>query len=225
MTQPNIPITGNSNKADSKVALLFANIVSYLCHPVFMPLIMAVVLTRLSPNSFAGVSEKQLGLWIISIGLTGVFFPIISIVMMKPLGFIASYHMPTAKERTIPLMTTMIFYFWVSQVFNRMPDTNVPLVLKVLLLGNFWGIVVIFIINIFTKISMHTSAAGGMVGIIIVLMMMSPVNMLVPFFIALIIAGAIGSARLVLGAHQRGDVYLGYVIGILVQVCAYWYMK
>jgi hypothetical protein len=225
MTQPNIPITGASNKASSKVALLFANIVSYLCHPVFMPLIMAVVLTRLSPNSFAGVSEKQLGLWIISIGLTGVFFPIISIVMMKTLGFIASYHMPTAKERTIPLMTTMIFYFWVSQVFNRMPDTNVPVVLKVLLLGNFWGIVVIFIINIFTKISMHTSAAGGMVGIIIVLMMMSPVNMLVPFFIALIIAGAIGSARLVLGAHQRGDVYLGYVIGILVQVCAYWYMK
>ena len=41
----------------------------------------------------------------------------------------------------------MIYYFWVSHVFNSMPGVVVPLVLKVLLLGNFWGIIVLFIIN------------------------------------------------------------------------------
>jgi hypothetical protein len=77
---------------------------------------------------------------------------------MKPLGFISSYKMPTARERTIPLMATMIFYFWISHVFNNMAGA-VPQVLKVLLLGNFWGIIVVFIVNIFTRVSMHTSAA------------------------------------------------------------------
>lgn len=202
-----------------------ASIVSYICHPVFMPLIMTVVLNMLSPGSFDAVSQKQLSTWYLSIGITAVFFPLITILLMKPLGFIDSLHMRTAKERTIPLMAVMTFYFWVSHVFNTMPDVNIPLVLKVLLLGNFWGIIVLFMINIFTKVSMHTSAAGGMIGIIIVLMITSPINLIAPFFAALVVAGIIGSARLVLGAHQRGDVWLGYVVGIVVQLAAYVYMK
>jgi len=204
---------------------LLASIISYICHPVFMPIIMTVALSMISPNSFTGIPQKQMGSWYLSIGITGTFFPLFSIALMKPLGFIDSFHMKTARERTIPLMVTMIFYFWVSHVFNSMPGVVVPLILKVLLLGNFWGIILLFLINIFTKVSMHTAAAGGMIGIFIVLMILSPVNMIVPFFIALIIAGLVGSARLILGAHQRGDVWLGYIVGIAVQLAAYVYMK
>jgi hypothetical protein len=80
-------------------------------------------------------------------------------------------------------------------------------------------------INIFTKISMHTAAAGGMIGIIIVLMISSPANMVLPLFIAILIAGIIGTARLILGMHQKGDIWLGYIVGILVQLGAYVYMK
>ncbi len=133
--------------------------------------------------------------------------------------------MPTARERTIPLMTTMIFYFWVSHVFNSMPNVTVPLILKILLLGNFWGIIVLFMINIFTKVSMHTAAAGGMVGILIVLNILSPINLVMPVFVALVLAGLIGTARIILGVHQRGDIWLGYIVGIVVQLAAYIYMR
>lgn len=214
-----------TNKEQPKALRVFAAIVSYICHPVFMPLIMAYVLTLLTPVSFAGITPKQQGILLINIAISAVMFPLFSILLMKPLGFISSYHMPTAKERTIPLMVTMIFYFWISHVLNSMTAITVPFILKVLMLGNFWGIILLFVINIFTKISMHTSAAGGMLGIIIVLMMSSPVNMTVPFFVAMVIAGIIGTARLIMGAHQRGDVWLGYIIGILVQVGAYIYLK
>lgn len=208
-----------------KALRVVASIVSYICHPVFMPLIMAFALGMLSPVSFAGITPKQQGMLLLNVFITAVMFPLFSIALMKPLGFINSLHMRTAKERTIPLMVTMIFYFWLSHVFNSMKEIPVPLILKVLMMGNFWGVIVLFVINIFTKISMHTAAAGGMLGIIIVLMMSSPVNMVVPFFVALAIAGFIGTARLILGAHQRGDVWLGYIVGIAAQVAAYYYMK
>ena len=204
---------------------IVASIISWVCHPVFFPLVMAVVLYKLSPASFDGVTPKQLGLLFLSIGLTAVFFPLFSIALMKPLGFIGSYLMPTARERTIPLMATMIFYFWISHVLNSMTGTAVPLILKVLFLGNFWGIILVFLVNIFTKISMHTTAAGGMIGIILVLMITSPANMIMPLFIAILIGGTIGTARMILGAHQRGDIWLGYIVGILVQLGAYVYMK
>lgn len=202
-----------------------ANIVSYICHPVFMPLIMAITLSKLAPNSFAGVTPNQMSMWYLTIAISAVFFPLISILLMRPLGFITSYHMPTAKERTIPLMVSMIFYFWISHVFNSMPEVTVPLILKVLLLGNFWGIILLFIINIFTKVSLHTGAAGGMVGIMAVLMLSSPVDMVMPFFVSLVIAGMIGTARMALGAHQRGDIWVGYIVGVVVQLGAYIYMK
>lgn len=219
--------TQNTKPAETQPKFLrvLASFVSYICHPVFMPIIMTITLKMLWPNGFAGVQPKQWGLWLINIGSTAVFFPLVSILIMKPLGFISSLHMPTARERTGPLMAVMTFYFWVSHVFNSMPGVDVPLILKVLLLGNFWGVIVLFIVNIFTKVSMHTAAAGGMLGIFIVLMIVSPVNLIYPFFVAMAIAGIIGTARLILGVHHRGDVWLGYAIGILVQLGAYLYMK
>ncbi len=218
--------TSNTETAISKspVATGFANIISVICHPVFMPLVMSVVLWKLSPVGFTGMSSKQLMLLFVSIGVSTAFFPMFAILLMKPLGFISSYKMPSARERTIPLMASMIFYFWISHVLNNMAGA-VPQILKILMLGNFWGIILIFIANIFTRVSMHTAAAGGIIGIIIVLMISSSVNMILPLFAAILLAGIIGSARLYLGAHQRGDVWLGYVIGIIVQLGAYIYIN
>jgi hypothetical protein len=213
----------------SKPLRLAAELISYLFHPIFFPTIMALAIYLMVPSIFLGIPNRFTGLLMISITVTAVLFPLFSVALMKPLGFIQSLHMKTAKERTIPLMTIMIFYFWVSHVFNSLPTESMkvtpPLALKVLLLGNFWGIIVLFIINIFTKISMHTAAAGGMIGIIFVLMVSTPVNMMLPLFAAIILAGIIGSARMLLGAHQRGDIWLGYIIGIAAQLGAYAYLK
>ena len=207
----------------SKGLRMLANIISVICHPVFFPIVMAYVIYRLQPAAYAAIAPKQVGLWFISITVTAVLFPLFSIFLMKALGFISSFKMPTTKDRIIPLMATMIFYFWVTHVFNTIPGP--PLALKVLLLGNFWGIIVIFMLNIFTKISMHTTVAGAMIGIMLVLMWNGHVNISIPLLISIIIAGVVGTARLILGAHQRGDIWLGYVIGILVQLGAYVYMR
>ncbi len=214
--------------------LVLANVISYVCHPVFFSLAMAIVLYKLSPSDFVGTPPQMVIRWFITIGYTTLFFPLFSILLMKKLDFISSFSMPTARERTIPLMATMIFYFWATHTFNSMgiatqlnpnPGPVPPLIYKVLLLGNFWGIIALFMVNIFTKISLHTAAAGAMIGIILVLMLNGHVNMAIPLFVAIILAGLIGSARLILGAHQRGDVWLGYIIGILVQLAAYVYMR
>jgi hypothetical protein len=205
-----------------KTLRLIANILSYVLHPVFMPTLMAFVLYKLAPVSFAGVTFPQFRMWLLSIGFTTLFFPLFTVILLKGLGFAKSLHMETAKERIVPLMATMIFYFWASHVFNNISS---PLILKVLLLGSFWGTIVLFMINIFVKVSLHTAAAGSMIGILLVLMMISPVNMVLPLFIALIIAGLMGTIRLILKAHTPAEIWLGYIVGLLVQLGAYWYMK
>ena len=87
------------------------------------------------------------------------------------------------------------------------------------------NLVLPFIINIFMKISMHAIAVGGMLGIIIVLMIISPVNMTVPLFLAMLISGLVGTARMILGAHNGNELWIAFLLGVLVQIGAYYYLS
>lgn len=200
-----------------------AKIVSYLFHPLFMPAIMAIAVSFLDKAGFAGLSNPQKTQLLGNIALNTIFFPLICTLLLKALGFINSIQMHTAKDRIIPLIATMAFYFWCYLIMKNLQFA--PMVLKVLLLGCFWGIIVVFIANIFIKISMHTAAAGGALGLVIVVMMISHISLFLPLLLALLIGGIVGTARMVLQAHRPSEVWLGYLAGVLVQLAAYWYLK
>src|ERR1043165_7200917 len=153
-----------------------ASFISYIFHPVFMPVLLSVVIWRIQPAPFAGMSSKTLLFRLISLTSTTVFFPLLTVALLKVLGFLESVHMRVSKDRVIPLIATMTFYFWAQQVFSHLPDT--PKIINILLLGSFWGIILLFMASIFFKVSMHTTAAGGATGIMAVLLFLSPFNML-----------------------------------------------
>jgi hypothetical protein len=209
-------------RTDSKLLLVLARIVTWMFHPVLMPTVVTIVLYKLSYVSFTGVSGPDFGKRLSIIVINTLIFPLLLVALAKGLGFISSIYMHDPKDRIIPLIGTMVFYFWAYWVFRNI---EAPFILRVLLLGSFWGVIVLFMVSIFYKISMHTMAAGGVLGIIIVLMMLSPVSMIMPLFVCLILAGCVGTARMLLGAHTPPQIYMGYILGILVQVCAYWYLS
>lgn len=183
---------------------------------------MSLILYLLLPASFASLPKELAPRWLGVIALLTIFFPLVTLVLMKALGFVQSIQLKTSKERILPLMATMIFYFWVSHVFNNFPQ--VPLLLRTLLLGSFYAIIGVFMCNIFVKISMHTSAAGGMVALMILLLFQSPVNMFLTVSVALLIAGVIGTARMYLKEHTYAELWLGYIVGFLAQLAAWWYL-
>jgi hypothetical protein len=222
MISEQFPGEMSSSRPQPLALRVMATVVSYIFHPVFIPVLMTFVLFRLSPVQFAGIQEKNLGLLLIQVALHTAFFPLLTVLLLKGLGFIESIHLNNPKERIIPLMASMIFYFWAYWVFKNI---NSPFVLRVLLLGSFWGVITVFMISIFFKISMHTAGAGSIVGILAVLLSISPVNMAVPLFIAILLAGLIGTSRMILSAHVSSEIWLGYIVGFLVQVGAYWYLS
>lgn len=205
----------------SKFLRAIATFVSYVLHPVFMPLIMVYVIYLITPVSFVQYDKRDLVLVYIQIGMATIFFPLLVVLLLKGLGFISSIFMRNQKERIIPLLATMICYWWISHVFKNL---DAPLILQVLLRGAYWGMIILFVCSIFFKISMHTMAAGGMLGVLIVLLMISPVRMTIPLFLGIAIAGISGTARLLLGAHTQFEIWAGYVLGILAMLAAYWYL-
>ncbi len=210
----------------SKPLRVLANIVSFVFHPVFMPTVLVYTLYILAPSSFAGVDAKTFGTMMAIIVLNTLFFPLLAVFLLKRLGFIQSIYMHDSKDRIIPLIATMIFYFWIYLVFKNdiFKNSTTPFILRVMFLGNFFGIILLFMTNIFFKASMHTSAAGGFVGVMIVLMLINPVNMMLPLFISILVCGIVGTARLLTGAHKPAEIWVGYAMGIIVQLAAYLYL-
>jgi hypothetical protein len=199
-----------------------ASFISYLFHPIFMPALMALVIWRIQPAEFAGMTRNTLLLRFVTLVMLTVFFPLLVTVLGRALGFVQSIQMRVARDRVIPLIATMTFYFWLQQVFKHLPD--VPKIIDILVLGAFWGIILLFICSIFFKVSMHTTAAGGAIGIMTALLFLSPFNMLPAFFITIIIGGIVGTARLILREHTPFELWVGYAIGLAVQLGAWVYV-
>src|SRR5690554_855151 len=132
-----------------KLFTFLAQLVSYVFHPIFMPTAMTLIIFYLNPISFITADNQQKMVWIGNIALNTFFFPAIFVLLLKALGFIESLKMDIQKERIIPLIGTMVFYFWAYHIFRNIDP---PFILRVFLLGCFWGIIAVFMINIFLKI-------------------------------------------------------------------------
>jgi hypothetical protein len=100
-----------------------ANTIAYIFHPVFIPTYMALSLYFIMPQVFQGIESRILGSWIGNIVLNTLFFPLLAMLLLKALGFISSFQLNTRNERIIPLIASMIFYFWAWQVFR---NVNIP---------------------------------------------------------------------------------------------------
>lgn len=186
-----------------------------------MPLLSCLLLYYTLPEAFAQIAPKVLSGWLGMILINTIIFPVIFLLLLKGLGFISSIYLDKVKERIIPLIGTMVFYFWPYLVVK---NVQAPLAANSLLLGNFWGITVVFLITIFMKVSMHTAGAGSLLGFILVLMVLSGSFLALPFAAALAAAVLIGWARYAAGAHRPLELWLGYATGILTQFGAWLYL-
>lgn len=213
----------------SKPARFFTTLISYIFHPLFMPVLLSVIIYYLTPERVVGISKQSQMQLLVTLIINTIFFPLLAVVLMKVLGFISSIKMPTRKDRIGPLMAIMIFYFWAYQVVKNIPSQNTDitvdnmLVFAIFFMGNFLGLIGVYVCTIFTKISMHTAASGGAVAIMIIIGIIGKVNILPAVIITTAIAGVVGTSRLLANAHKPFDIWLGYIVGFVAMFIAYWW--
>lgn len=214
---------------------LLAKVISFILHPLFIIGYVLMFLMMANPYIFGFSGEKAQGLVIISILTIAVMFPMIAIFMMKALGLISSLEMTDKKERIGPLIVTGLFYMWLY--VNVRNNDNIPGALSFFVLGSTISVFFALMINSFTKISLHTIAAGGMAsGMLFIIFNFTYGFVDIPvswfgiqcrmsdrfiYMIIIIAAGAVGSARLYLKAHKEDEIYGGYIVGILAQMIAF----
>jgi len=214
--------------------IFLSRLFSSLFHPIFILNYVLILLYLVNPYLFSIQDDKQKGLLFISVFLLSVFFPVFTILVMKLVGFVDTIEVKERKERVLPLVLTSVFYLWLY--VNIRQNSIVPAAFSIFVLGATIALFIAFFINNFSKISLHTVGMGGFVAMVFLIRTyysydifyfnMGPlgtysVSLDFLLFFSIIIAGAVGTARLALRAHRKQDVYMGYLVGFLSQLVAF----
>ncbi len=210
-----------------------AKLISIIFHPLFIIGYVLILLLVMNPYLFIVNDEKARFLLIFNVFMLTVFFPLFSIFLMKMLDFIKSYEMEDKSERIGPLIATGVFYLWLFVNFKD--NSSIPVSFSSFVLGSTIGLFLALMLNSFTKISLHTIGAGGLVsGLLLIKYFYSYETFFIslPFgtlqvsttlvaILAMIISGLVGTSRLLLKAHDEYDVYAGYMVGIFSMLIAF----
>ena len=90
--------------------------------------------------------------------------------------------------------------------------------LKLFILGGGIAILLTAVINLETKISAHAVGVGGILGLLISISFLIQVDITFFYIATIIIAGIVGTARLVLDEHKPYQLYLGFLLGCSIQI-------
>lgn len=204
------------NSQQQAFARFFAHLFSYIFHPLFIPFYVCWFLEFIHPSYFSGFSEAGKKRVLLMVSLNAIAFPAITVLLLKGLGFIDSFFLRTQRDRIIPYIASMTFFFWAQYALREQPE--IPRILVAFMFGVFISSAAALMANIYFKISMHAMGMGGLVGICFVIMQQNTMLMTWPLSAALLIAGLVCTSRFIVSDHTPNDIYSGFLIGFICQL-------
>ncbi|MBI5858171.1 MAG: hypothetical protein HZB42_11065 [Sphingobacteriales bacterium] len=203
-----------------------AKIISYLFHPVFVPVYIILFILYRHPYLFAGTSSWDKTRILLMSVMMFSFFPIITVLLLKALNFINSVYLKTQKDRIIPLVACGVWYFWITYIWwnsNKMEGSLIiPKEAVRLALAVFAASWLALMANIKVKISLHAISMGVLVTFIILLAFSQSFGFGIYISAALFIAGLVCTSRFIVSDHSPIEVYGGLALGVLAMLVAEW---
>lgn len=197
-----------------------AQFFSIIFHPIAITTYLAAFLIFVHPAAFTGFEPQAKLFRFLTVFVSTFFLPIFSIFICWRLKLIQSLYLKTSRERIIPYVLVMFFYWWAFYVFRNLPDS--PSVIVHLLFGSFLAICGGWMCNIFFKISMHAIAMGGMLMFAFLFTFNDNYSSGLYISVAFLITGLVSTSRFLVSDHTPREIYFGLVVGLLAQLIG-WY--
>src|SRR5262245_30671348 len=99
-----------------------AKIISFVFHPLFIPLYLAYFIIEINTYQLAGLDDWSRLARLLQVFVNCTFLPLVSVLLIKALKFIDSVYLKTQRDRIIPYIISMIFYFWNWYAFKNNHD-------------------------------------------------------------------------------------------------------
>lgn len=192
-----------------KEIIFTAKVLSVLFTPFYLPILGLLILFIFSYLSLLPLTYKQFLL--LMFYLFTVFLPTALIRFYRRYQGWTLIELGSRERRAIPYVISIFSYLLCYYI---MAATHVPHFMGSILIAALVIQVACAIINLFIKISTHTAAIGGVTGALLAFSVIFSFNPVWWLCIVLLLAGMVGTSRMILRQHSLRQVVLGYLAGV-----------
>lgn len=194
-----------------KDIILIARVLSVIFTPFYLPLVAMVALFVFSYLKMLELSYKLIVLALVY-ALT-ILLPTLLIHIYRQYQGWSSHELGVKERRMIPYVISILCYFLCFYIMNM---AHMPTFMGVIVLIALFLQIVCAIINVWWKISTHTAAIGGFSGSLTALSFIFDFNPMWWLCLVLLIAGLVGTSRMILRQHTLWQVVAGFMVGATV---------
>lgn len=192
-----------------KEIIFTAKVLSVLFTPFYLPILGLLILFIFSYLSLLPLIYKLFLL--LMFYLFTVFLPTALIRFYRRYQGWTLIELGSRERRAIPYVISIFSYLLCYYI---MAATHVPHFMGSILIAALVIQVACAIINLFIKISTHTAAIGGVTGALLAFSVIFSFNPVWWLCIVLLLAGMVGTSRMILRQHSLRQVVLGYLAGV-----------
>jgi len=197
--------------------------ISHVISTIFQPLLMPTygVMLIFVYTYFGTIYMHQFWQIIMPVVLFSFVIPAILIVMLYRIGVVSDLSLKIRRERFYPYIITLFSYSAMIIFYYRM---QMPKWFLMIMAASVAIMIIAIIITLKWKISAHMFGVGGLIGgAMAVSYYVERTNPYYMFMGLFLIAGLVGTSRLILRRHTLYQVIAGFLLGLLVSYGFVWF--
>lgn len=193
---------------NDKNIIFAARVISMVFTPFYLPIVALLALFMLTYLSLLPWLYKALVM--LGVYLFTILLPTMLIRLYRQYQGWTLKEIGVKERRMVPYVISIVCYF---MCFYLMEFFHVPHFMGSILMAALVLQVLCAIINVWWKISTHTAAIGGVAGALMAFANMFMFNPQWWLCFVLLVAGAVGTSRMILRQHTLQQVVGGFCIG------------
>lgn len=200
---------------EEKRLLQASRVVSAVFTPFSIPFLAFLVIFFCTYLRMMPLGYKLLVLAIVYIFT--IFLPTLTIFLFRKINGFTPDDLRVRRHRYMPFLLTIISYVFCLLTMRQL---NLPWYMNGIILAALLTLIICVAFNLRWKLSEHMAGAGGIVGGLVAFSELFGYNPVGWLCIFILVAGMLGSARIILRHHTQGEVLGGFAVGLLCSLAA-----
>lgn len=193
-----------------KTLIRIAQIISALFTPFSIPFLAFLILFLFSYLHIMPLQYKLIVLGVVY--CFTILMPTLTIFIFRKINGFTPQDLVERKHRFVPFLLTIASYVFCLIMMHRL---NIPWYMTGIILASLLMLVICVIVNLKWKLSEHMAGVGAIVGGLVSFSALFGYNPIGWLCLFILIAGILGTARIILQHHTLGEVLVGFVVGLI----------
>lgn len=187
-----------------------ARVISAIFTPFSIPFLAFLILFLFSYLRIMPIQYKLIVLGVVY--CFTILMPTLTIFLFRKINGFSPEDLGERKRRFMPFLLTITSYVFCLVMMHRL---NIPWYMTGIILAALIMMIICIIVNLKWKLSEHMAGLGAIVGGLVSFSALFGYNPIWWLCLFILIAGVLGTARIILQHHTLGEVLVGFAVGLV----------